>query len=412
MTNEIDYHCAKHVAFNQMKDSVQKFSLNVLYISYVANPESGSESGSGWAILEYYLELNFKVSILCGPTTKKDIVSRLKDYPDQWEIISLNQSTFLDKLLNLLPIFPLQFRSLVWNLKILREWGKILSERKISFVHYATFAGDWNVCAPLFRSAINVLWGPVGGSQKVPKELIFSLGFMGLISESLRTLITSPFRQLNRLLVYLNKRVLVLSLNDAVQKVFSTDKRKSPLVSNIVLPCLTSKDFWCESESNYFFAAGRLIALKNWQLALRSLAILDDSSRLLIAGDGPQRRALGSMAKKLRIEDRVEFLGEVTHRECIDLMLASKGVVFPSLRDSEGWALAEAAHYGVPSIALDTPGSRAICNFAGLDLVPITKSNIVRDFASRMQNPNPPTNLAAFCKCRLRDRLFSLIPLE
>ena len=381
----------------------------VLFIAYVANPQNGSESGSGWALLNYYLERGFQVSILCGPGVVDNISEKLKPFSNQWEFVQIPAGKFGNQFTRVLP-YSLQVRNIIWNLQISYYWKEIVGKRKFTFSHYATFAGDWNICAPLFRRSFPVLWGPVGGTQKIPKVLYSALGFRGLLNELARSIVTVPLRQLNRLLAFSNRNITILCLNDAVQKAFSTRRSQSPLISNIVLPCLGSSDYWKDCQSNYYFGAGRLIALKNWKLAIRALAKIDDSSLLLIAGDGSEKKALQKLATKLKISERVIFLGTLTQLECINLMIHSKGVVFPSLRDSEGWALAEAAHYGVPAIALNTPGSRAISYFSEIDLVPISRKKIVEDFARLMHHPVPPRLCGAFCKCRLAERLSDFVP--
>jgi glycosyltransferase involved in cell wall biosynthesis len=378
----------------------------ILYLGFVINPNNGSESGAGWALLKSHLDGGARVHIICNSNSEESILEELKKYPGQWEFIHLKNFDLYEKIVKEFP-FSLQLRSLIWNFCVLREWDSIMRLSDFKLVHYATFAGDWNFCAPLFKKEIPMLWGPIGGAQRIPISLLHFLGFAGSISEIFRGMITSPLRHFNKYLAIKRSNILIICLNDAVQSFFSFSKLEFPISSNVSLPCLTSGRLWRDSSSNYYFAAGRLIALKNWGLAIKSLALMGDDSRLIIAGSGTSRKQLEKLAVSLNVAERVIFLGQTTQAECIDLMLGSKGVVFPSLRDSNSWSLTEAAHYGVPIVALDLPGPRAVSNFAKFELVPIkTRSNLVEIYSEYMKNPPKVSNVGQFCKCRMRSRLF------
>jgi glycosyltransferase involved in cell wall biosynthesis len=383
---------------------------SVLFLGYAIDPNSGSESGGGWALLRTYLDLGLHAYILCGLGAEDSIKEELKSYNGQFEIVQKRKLDFLYNLLDLLP-YSLQLKSLIWNLDILIEWKSLSAQYEFTFVHYATFAGDWNFCAPLYRRKIPLLWGPIGGTQKVPMRLFGSLGFMGIISESFRAMATSPFRFLNRLLVKKRSNIKILCLNDSVQKYFASSRHINPLVTNVVLPCLSESMKWRDKSSKYYFAAGRLIPLKNWGLAIKSLALIGEDSFLLIAGTGTYEKALRKLARSLSIENRVVFLGQISHSDCIELMLGSRGVVFPSLRDSASWFLAEAAHYGVPIITLNTPGSRSIAYFSKFDLVPIGKTTLVEQFSEFMKNPPMPLRSGQFCKCKMQELILGQIPI-
>jgi glycosyltransferase involved in cell wall biosynthesis len=62
------------------------------------------------------------------------------------------------------------------------------------------------------------------------------------------------------------------------------------------------------TDPNVLFV-GQLIRGKGVDLLLRSLALLKSPWRAKIAGDGNARQSLEELAKTLRIDDRVEFLG-------------------------------------------------------------------------------------------------------
>lgn len=96
-------------------------------------------------------------------------------------------------------------------------------------------------------------------------------------------------------------------------------------------------------------AAGRFVSQKNMTLALRAFARLADrSARLVLAGDGPQRKALEAQATHLGIGDRVSFRGHVSSIA----PLLEQAEVFLATSTYEGYpaVLIEAIAAGVPIV--------------------------------------------------------------
>jgi len=103
-------------------------------------------------------------------------------------------------------------------------------------------------------------------------------------------------------------------------------------------------------------SVGHLIERKGHDLAIRSLAQLPDVT-LMIAGAGPERGALESLAREIGVAERVRFCGLVSQADLPDLYSAADALVLASSR--EGWAnvLLEAMACGTPVIASDVWGN-------------------------------------------------------
>jgi glycosyltransferase involved in cell wall biosynthesis len=107
---------------------------------------------------------------------------------------------------------------------------------------------------------------------------------------------------------------------------------------------------------------GRLEAVKGCDEALKILAALPQDYRLHILGDGPQLHPLETLARDLRIQDRLQFHGWVTPSER-DRWLSSVGcLLLPSLWDEAfGMVGIEAMAQGTPVVAYDAGGIREWC---------------------------------------------------
>lgn len=110
------------------------------------------------------------------------------------------------------------------------------------------------------------------------------------------------------------------------------------------------------SEHEILFV-GRLALEKAPDVLLRALALLPDIQfRLRIAGDGPMRKYLESLAAELQIAKRCKFLGNVIRKELASYYLSSDVVVLPSLTDAQPVVSLEAQLCGCPIVASDVGG--------------------------------------------------------
>jgi len=97
---------------------------------------------------------------------------------------------------------------------------------------------------------------------------------------------------------------------------------------------------------------GRLIRDKNVDLLLDAVARLG-KVKVLVVGDGPERKALEEKAKSLGIEDKVEFTGFLpSYDQIAALLKSSKVFVFPSTREGFGIVAVEAMRCGLPVVTV------------------------------------------------------------
>ena len=97
-----------------------------------------------------------------------------------------------------------------------------------------------------------------------------------------------------------------------------------------VRPCLP----FPSGESPTFAFVGRLVSTKGVELLLHAFRELSNKaleSRLLIIGDGPERKSLKRLCGELGIASRVDFVGEIPEEDVDALVSDAIGVVIPSL---------------------------------------------------------------------------------
>ncbi len=125
------------------------------------------------------------------------------------------------------------------------------------------------------------------------------------------------------------------------------------------------RDAWgVPREAIVVGSVGRLVAVKNYALLLRAVAASRLDVRVVLAGDGPERGALETLADSLGIASRVHFLG---HCNDVDRLLPAFDVfVLPSISEGMSNTLLEAMAAGVAPVASDVGGNREIVR-DGLD---------------------------------------------
>lgn len=132
------------------------------------------------------------------------------------------------------------------------------------------------------------------------------------------------------------------------------------------------------------------------------------SSTVEVIGDGPERAALESLARKLGVADRVTFLGSDdaprARLQTWDLF------VFPS-RYEAGAALAllEAAHESLPIITTDVAGAKKLLGGDSARIVPVEDHNALASAVADAVSRWPETVQAA---ARDKERAVDIFSLE
>ncbi|MBT9372238.1 glycosyltransferase family 4 protein [Rhizobium sp. CSW-27] len=106
-------------------------------------------------------------------------------------------------------------------------------------------------------------------------------------------------------------------------------------------------------------ATGRLVDQKDHATAVRALTQLPEV-HLAIAGDGPQDKALKTLAVSLGVQHRLHLAGPLKRADLGDLFEAATLYLFPSRWETFGLAGVEAAMAGLPVVAADLPVLREV----------------------------------------------------
>ncbi len=131
----------------------------------------------------------------------------------------------------------------------------------------------------------------------------------------------------------LNYCIATISNSENVQMMWKNEISNARVKFNYILP--KGVDNFSSSDVNKkdIVFAGRLIKRKGVDILIRVFSELNFSGKLYILGEGPQRRELIVLAKKLGVQDRVIFMGPVSNVE--EYFSRALICCFPS-REGEG----------------------------------------------------------------------------
>lgn len=117
------------------------------------------------------------------------------------------------------------------------------------------------------------------------------------------------------------------------------------------------------AKDEVFGFIGRLGEEKNLPILIKAMNKIGrerPNAKLLFVGDFDYRETLEKMAAESKFPDRIIFTGSMP-REDLGVAYAAMDVFcFPSLKDTQGWVLHEAAHARLPIVLIDTELSEVV----------------------------------------------------
>ncbi len=106
----------------------------------------------------------------------------------------------------------------------------------------------------------------------------------------------------------------------------------------------------------FLITASRLVHKNGIDDVIRALALLHDNIKFLILGTGPDEEKLKLEAGRLKLEARVQFLGQMSHAEILPYLKVSDMFIRPSRSEGMGNSFIEAFAAGIPVIATQEGG--------------------------------------------------------
>jgi glycosyltransferase involved in cell wall biosynthesis len=323
--------------------------------AYACEPGRGSEPGAGWAwtraaALEHDVWLLTRANQAAAITAAMAQEPRLRLHP-----------VYLD-----LPAWArfwkrgqrgVRLYYILWQLLAWRRGRRLQREIGFQVAHHLTFATDWMLAGLAWVTGPAFVWGPVGGSSAIPRQLWRWLGWRGCVGLAMRQIVTTALRRFVVRSVARRAALVVAQNHDVAQRLAG---RSALIVEpNIALPrqqfpvTSGSPDEAATRRTAVFI--GRLLPSKGLRLAVAALRRAEVADWVLhVYGDGRERRSLEAIVRRNGLQDRIVFHGHRPRHEIMAALQAAEAMLFPSMREGAPWAVAEALNLGCPVICLES----------------------------------------------------------
>ncbi len=362
----------------------------ILLVAYACSPRHGSEPSVGWHRAVQAARFH-DTWVICE---EHQFGTEIREYLAKHGPVPGLHFEFL-------PMSPLELRLAgtgvlyyvaynLWHRRAARRAAELHQQHAFSLVHQVNYCGFrepgycWQLDVPF-------VWGPLGGTQNLPLRFSLEIGCGGGVRETIRTL-------LNRWQLYFRRRVrqaaqranVVLAANTTNQRDLQRALSIKPdVLLETGLTWIQKRDAPADGQGDRrdphelrILWSGQFLPFKGLSLLLKALGRLRGRMpfRLRVLGRGPMDKPWRRLARKLQIDDAIEWLGWLPHEEAVLQYAWADVFAFTSLRDTTGSVMLESLAAEVPVICLDHQGGRdVITDACGVRIPPTNPRQVVRD---------------------------------
>jgi len=332
--------------------------MRVLISAYACEPGKGSEPEVGW---QWALQMArfHEVTVLTRSNNQPAIEAGLAPLRGKQPLptfIYHDESRFLRRIKKW-PGFT-QLYYIIWQSSARELVVRLHKACPFDLLHHVTFAG-FRYPAAIWGHGVPCIWGPIGGIESVPIQLLPLSHPISLSIEIARTvhnlIQASPFQILPQRAA---ASTVVLASTPEMHRVLQRHGFKALLKPTIGLHVqnLPALPAFAPKGALKLLFVGKIITLKGVDLALRAAAASGTDATITLLGDGNYLSAARRLAARLGLGDRARFSGRPSREEVLKLYPQFDAFIFPSVHDTGGYAVIEAMSRGLPVICVDYGG--------------------------------------------------------
>lgn len=322
--------------------------MKLLAFAYACEPDKGSEPGAGWNWVRMLASLG-ETWVITRANNRDAIEEALPSIPERARLRFIYVDLARKAMFWKKGQRGVRLYYLLWQVRALREAKRLHARENFDVVWHLTMANAW-LGSVGGLVGTQFVYGPVGGGVRFPWRLVGAVGFRGALYEVVRSAAQDAGRYLNPLSRSAWRRAELILVQNPETKVWLPRRHWAKVIvfPNAVLDELPTTPSE-ERESHTAMFVGRLVPWKGASLAIEAIARTEDW-RLWICGSGHDEGRLRRIAKRLGVEGRVRFLGQLPRHEVLARMRRAEVFLFPSLHDEAGLVVLEAQRAGLPVI--------------------------------------------------------------
>jgi glycosyltransferase involved in cell wall biosynthesis len=348
-----------------LKASVDR---NVLIAAYACNPKRGSEEAVGWNWAQT-IARRHRATVLTAAYHERDIREacdpaanpRFVFVPHRpWHYAPTPAWRGIENSIAK-PIMNLAYAS--WQREAYGVARALVARERFDLVHQLTYVG-FRFPGHLYKLGLPFVWGPIGGLENTAWGLLPAMGPSGAVYYAGRNLINSAQRRFllsPRRAAHAAGLGLIAATESIARELKTLYGADSTVISEVVAPLELSPLAPSErrvDEPLRVVWSGQHLPGKALNLLLQALALVPAGIRLEvhILGDGPMGPAWRALAKRLGVEGRCVWHGQLPRLQALETMRAAHVLAITSLKDLTSTVLLEGLALGLPVICPDHGG--------------------------------------------------------
>ena len=344
---------------------LQRRSGRVLAVAYACDPYKSMESRVGWQRVIQAAQ-NHQVWVLHAGQTDSETLARYaaEQAPaGNIHFVTVPNCWLGSAYREHLDMFWPRYR--LWQCQAKKYATELHKQHRFQLAHQINFC-SFREPGSTWQLGIPFLWGPIGGTHALPMRFLTQCDFVGGCREVTRALINTWQLAASR---------RIRSAARSAAKVFAASREAQRdlerwlkidievlLETGIGPPSSQPRQAPTPDRPFRLLWAGRQRTWKCLPLLTQALAKLPKSFNyeLRVLGVGASHNRWRRQAKRLGVDDRIEWLGWPEYSETLLHYAWADAFVFTSLRDTSGTGLLESLAAGTPIIGLDHQGAADI----------------------------------------------------
>ena len=365
--------------------------LKVLVSAFAYSPVQGTEFAIGWDHVRA-ISMRHRVWVLARSNERDETERYLRANPEMGHNIAVSY----------IPFTAMKFDFPFWELAFYRHYRKwqrhalelaraLDSEVNFDLVQHITATG-FREPGDLWRLGKPFVWGPLGGMQYFPVQLLNAVPTKSrpfFLLKNVSTFCSMHFSLRPRTAAR-NAAAIIAGTSETAQRIRGIWGKEALVMNEVHAP--EGYDLPARRDPDQTFRivwTGRFQPRKALNIVLLALEKLKDASfkwELICLGSGELEPAWKKLATDCGIADRCQFLGNVPRAEALRTMMAGHCFAQPSLYDATSTVVVEALALGLPVVCLNHCGFRDVVEPAyGVRIPANSLKQIVGDFASAFQ---------------------------
>lgn len=357
--------------------------MKILVNCYACSPYKGSEPGMGWNFI-CQIALNHELHILVESKFRKDLEQYFDLHPEErankhFYFIAKQRHKLLRKIWP--PSYYWFYRE--WQKKAYRKAMELDNSLNFDLIHQLNMVG-YREPGYLWKMNKPLVWGPIGGFNITPWNMLTSMGFKGCVFYFSRNMINLWQMYTSRRVKKAMQRAKALiaatqNESDTILRLYGRESKVIPEVGFSGKEILFTPR--ARSETLKICWCGQFTSGKSLNLLIEAASLVTSPVELHVLGDGACANKWKKMATKIP-NLQIKWYGWVERTKGMTIMQGCDIFCITSLSDLTSTVLLEALSYGLPVIALDHCGfTNVITSECGIKISIRQKGQVVKDIA-------------------------------